>query len=223
MAASPASSIDGKETTAIASFHPIAPATELPAGCTFHRSLECFRQRLGGNADLSIATLHHRGDFRRAALVEYQTHFRKGLHKLGDDASQGLSGLCMCRRDRQLAGVSIRILQTELFDIACVSRYSIDDCDKFIPWLGQAQQPLTSANKQFEPKLVLEILDVLAQTRLRREKRASRFCQIEPPLHGLANNSELLEIHCNSPMPIKLSKATAGDPALCIDTCEFRT
>jgi len=93
-----------------------------------------------------------------------------------------------------------------------------DDLDCLLAGFGQPQQPLAAAHKQLHAELVLEILYVLADARLRSQQRIRDFGEIEVAAGRLANDAKLLEVHARPPLPainragLRCARPAIGEP-----------
>ena len=86
--------------------------------------------------------------------------------------------------------------------------------DQLLAGLGQPEQPLAAAHEQLDAELVLEILDVLADARLRGVERVGDLGQVEVAPDGLANDAKLLEVHGSAPaFPLEDAQPRADEDA----------
>jgi hypothetical protein len=58
-----------------------------------------------------------------------------------------------------------------------------------------AQKTFPPPHKDLDAKLILKILDVLADPRLRGIKSSRHISQVKIPTNGLPNNTKLLKVH----------------------------
>ena len=70
----------------------------------------------------------------------------------------------MRRGHRELSAIAIGELLAELLDVLRVEQNAFDDADEFLPRLGQAEQPLSFADEEFDTEFILQVLDVLGHT-----------------------------------------------------------
>ncbi len=101
--------------------------------------------------------------------------------------------------DDELALLAIGELLAEPLDVGGVDQNALDDLDQLLAGVGQAEQALAAAHEQLDAELVLEVLDVLADARLRGEQRVGHLGQVEVPPHRLAHDAQLLEVHDMAP------------------------
>ena len=69
-------------------------------------------------------------------------------------------------RDCEMPLVAVREAITDLTDIVRIDEHPIDDSRNLLAGVCQAEQALAFTHKELDAKLVLEILDVLANARL---------------------------------------------------------
>jgi hypothetical protein len=77
--------------------------------------------------------------------------------------------------DAQGAFVLSRKAAADFRQVAGIDEHALDDLDGLLAGLGEAEQPLAAAHEQLDPQLVLEILDVLGDARLRGQQHVGNF------------------------------------------------
>ena len=152
-------------------------------------------QRLGRDRDVGLAGLQQRDDLGRAGLVQHQVHARKGLLEAPHHLGQRVARLGVRGGDHQAAAVAVGELLGDALDVAGVDQHALDDRDQLPARLGQPEQALAAAHEQLDAELVLEILDVLADARLRGVQRIGDLGQVEVLRDRLADDAQLLEVH----------------------------
>jgi len=98
-------------------------------------------------------------------------------------------------RDGQLALIGAAELLRQPLDVAHVLQHAVDDDRQLLARLREPEQALAAALEELDAELVLQVLDVLADARLRGEQRGRHLGQVEVLLHRLPDDAELLEIH----------------------------
>ena len=106
----------------------------------------------------------HGYDLGGARLVQHEIDLGEFLLERGDDLGQRVAGLRVCRGHRELSAVAIGELLAQLLDVLRVEQNAFDDANEFLPRLGQAEQPLSFADEEFDTEFILQVLDVLGDT-----------------------------------------------------------
>ena len=156
-------------------------------------------QRFRRDADVGLAVEQHRGNLSRAALVQHKMDLGKVLGEARHHMRQHVARLRVRGGDSELPLVAIAELLAEPLDIGRIDEYALDHLDQLLAWVGQSEQPLAAPHEQLDAQLVFQILDVLADTRLRREQHVGDLGQVEIAPDGLANDAQLLKVHRCAP------------------------
>ena len=120
---------------------------------------------------------------------------RERLLEARDDGRQRVARLRVGGDDPQRAFVGGGEPPADLRQVLRIDQHALDDLDGLLAGLRQTEQPLAATHEQLDAELVLEILDVLADARLRGQQRVGDLGQIEIATGGLADDAELLKIH----------------------------
>ena len=113
----------------------------------------------------------------------------------GHNFRQSVARMGVGGRQHQLALIGAAELVGDAADIAGIDQHAIDDAEDFPPRIGQPQQPLAVPDEQLNAQLRLDVLDVLADARLRRGQRGRHLGEVEAPPDGLTDDAQLLEVH----------------------------
>ena len=108
---------------------------------------------------------------------------------------QRIARLRMRGDDPQRAFVSRRKPSADLRQVLRIDEHALDDLDGFLARVGQAKQAFAAAHKQLDAELVLEVLDVLADARLRGQQCVGDLGQIEVAAGCFADDAQLLKVH----------------------------
>jgi hypothetical protein len=160
-------------------------------------------ERIGGDADVGLAVEQDRRNLLRARLVQDEAHVRERLLEARDDGRQRVARLGVRGRDLEDALVSARQAPGDLREVLRLQQHAPDDLDRLLAGFREAEQPLAAAHEQLHAEFVLEVLDVLADARLRGQKRARHLGQIEVAARRLADDAKLLEVHAWPPLPAR--------------------
>lgn len=94
-----------------------------------------------------------------------------------------------------MALVASGILLAQLPDAGRVGENAFCDGDHLLSELGEAKEELAPPNEELDAGLVLEILDVLADARLRSIECGRGFGKVELAPGRFADDAQLLKIH----------------------------
>ena len=153
------------------------------------------RQRLGRDANVSRAVQQLGCDLAGVGLLQNQADLGKGFAKFGDHGRQHVARLRVSRGDAKFALVALAELLADPLDIARVDQHPLDDRDQLASGFRQPEKALALALEKGNAKFFFQILDVLADTRLRRIQCACYLGQVEVVFDRFAQNPQLLEIH----------------------------
>jgi len=81
--------------------------------------------------------------------------------------------------DDEVTRFPARELVGDAAQVVCIEQDAVDDLGQFLARLGQTQQALAAAHEDLDAEFVLEILDVLADTGLRRIQRVGDLGEVE--------------------------------------------
>ena len=159
--------------------------------------LGVFVQRLGGDADIGGAAqqaVHH---IFGGALAQFDLHLGEELDEAQQYLRQRVAGLIMRGGDHQPALVLLLELLREALEIVGLVQQIVDDGHHLLASLGDADQSLATAHEDLDAQLGLQLLDLLADARLRGKQHIGHLGEIEIVLYCRAHIFELLEIHRN--------------------------
>ncbi|MEI9963497.1 MAG: hypothetical protein WDM92_01030 [Caulobacteraceae bacterium] len=143
---------------------------------------------------MSAAPLQHPlRDLVGRALPKLDRHLREKRAEPGDGVGKGVGGLVVRRGDDQPAHVAVGGLAGDLADVLHLHHHPLDVADDVMARLGDADQALGLAHEDVEAELGLQVLDLLADRRLRGQQRGGRLGQVEVVLDGRLHGSGIAE------------------------------
>src|SRR5262249_41863108 len=140
------------ERMALGDGHAMMPAIEWEG-----RERGRIPQRLGADADVSVAAADHGGNLRWAALVQRQAGLWIGEAEAGHHVRQDVARLGMRGGDDELALLAVGELLTEPLDVRRVDQDALDQVDQLLAGISEAEQPLALAHEKLDAELVLEV------------------------------------------------------------------
>ncbi|CAM2151084.1 hypothetical protein PT2222_250087 [Paraburkholderia tropica] len=152
-------------------------------------------ERFGRDADIGLAVDDHLRDLLRIALAQRQMHLREHLAELVHDLRQRIARLRVSRRHDEVAAVLIGELARHAAQVLRVEQHALDQLMHGLARLRETREALAASNEDVDAQLVLQILDLLRHTRLRRVQHVRHFGQVHVLPHGLAHETQLLKIH----------------------------
>ena len=166
-----------------------------PAVARQRQQLRMQRQRFGGDADVGLAVDQQPRDLLRRALRELQADLGMGLAEIAHRRRQRVARLAVRGGDAQMAAVGAGEVLAGAAQVLGLAQQPLDDGHHVAARLGQAGQALAGAHEDVDAELVLELADLPAHAGLRGVQRLRHLGQVEVAALGLADGSELLEVH----------------------------
>ena len=151
--------------------------------------------RTGCNREIDAGLGREVGDLLGRALVQVQLHFGVLGAKLLDDARQDIPRLGVSRRDRHGAALlvlDVRRQSPDVFDLLDHPDRVINDV---LARRGDSLEVPPFPLEYLKAKLVLEQLDLLADTGLRRMQHPRGRGDVESLLHDRNEVPELMKLH----------------------------
>ena len=149
----------------------------------------------GGNRDVSLPRHQERSDLRGAALMQHELHAGKLLLEFRNDGRQRITRLGVGRGQCQPADVLPAEMRRDVSDVLEVDKDTFDQWRKLLAGLRQPDNAFAVPDEDADPKLMLEIHDVLADAGLRGVECLRNLGQIEVAVKRFTQNSNLLQVH----------------------------
>src|SRR5450830_1018010 len=176
------------------------------------------RQAFRGDADIGLARQNPFGDVFGRTLLQGDSHVRERAAEALHGARQRVACLRVRRRHRQGARALALVLQAGLLQVLRFDQQAVDDLQDALARLRQARQPLAVTLEDDDTEFVLQLADLAAHARLRREQRIGHFGQVVVAARRLADGAQLLEIHMDAPPSTntcrRLGRTTRVSPTL---------
>ena len=128
--------------------------------------------------------------------MQHHPHLGIARRELAQDLGQHVARLRVRGRDRQRADVLAAELVGDALQVVDLPHRAARGGDHDFARGRQRCQTLALAHEDREAELVLELADLLADARLRREERFRGVGDVEAVIDDRAQVLQLLQIHC---------------------------
>ena len=151
--------------------------------------------RTGGDGKVDAVERGHLGDLFRRALVQMQPHFRVLGAELLDDRREHVARLGVRRADGERAAVLVLQVVRDALDVLHLAQDLHRPVDDLLAGGRDFRQRAAAADKDAEAELILEQLQLLADSRLRGMQLFGGRRDIQAALGDGSEVPELLEFH----------------------------
>ena len=152
-------------------------------------------ERLGRDADVDLAARRLLGHLHRIALVQHDLDLGVARRELAQHLRQHVARLRVRGGDRQRAGVLAAEFVGDALQVRDLAHRAPRGRDDDLAGGRERRQPLALAHEHRQAELVLELADLLADARLRREQRFGGVGHVEAVVDDRAEVLELLQVH----------------------------
>ena len=178
-------------------------------------------QCLGGNADVGLTVEQHFRHLLGRTLMQLQLHVRIAAPEVVHRIGQRVTRLRMGGGNAQLAGRLAGVFLSHPQQVLGARQNALDDGQRHGPGLGQRGQPLAGPHEQLEAQFLFQFANLAAHAGLRRVQRPRHFREIEAAARGLADGTQLLEIHGAVSESVTMAPMIDARPAsFCAKTAE---
>ena len=160
-------------------------------------------------SQIHLPIKHHPHQFRRAALLQHQTHIRKQRPKPRQHTRQPETQQSMSRPQRKRPALRLCKLPPDILNIAHPPQHLLRRLQNRHPHLRNRHNPLAATNKNLHPQLILQQPNLLRHPGLRSKQRLRRLRHIQIMAKHLHRITQLLQLHhiipktkthkCNTP------------------------
>ncbi len=152
-------------------------------------------QAFTGDTNIRPTVLQQHFNFLRRALNKLQANVRENFTKRFYHWRQAVPSLSMGSGDGEHAGGIIGKEIRQATDIAGLVEDPLSDGQQRFTWLRHAKQALAATDKNLNAKLLFQLANMAADTRLGGVEHIGDFGQVIVPPGRLTDNFKLLEIH----------------------------
>ncbi len=147
---------------------------------------------LGGEADVRLTVGHLRADLGGIALVDDEVHLWVAPLECGHRFRQCVARLRVGGCDRERAEISARVVFPCALQVRRVGKHSFGDGEHRPPRLRDSGEASAAAHEDLDSQLLLERLDLAAQSGLRGKERFCGCGDIQLPPRDLTSVAKLL-------------------------------